>query len=125
MYQQPNKPMQPAGPKRPAADRQRRWSDLVTAFLDLKLHDATLVDVSVSWATQEVLAEVDACYVGGDGPPRMRLRWSGCSRVVIPHEAPWGRSVSINSHGYDGARFWIEMQSGETIEVWASQFDLV
>ena len=100
------------------AQRPNRWPDLVTTFPDLKLHDATLVGVSVSWATREVLAEID-------GQSRLRLRWSGCSRVVIPHEAPWGRSVSINSHGCDGSRFWIEMQSGDTIEVWASQFDLV
>ena len=94
----------------------------MTAFQNIDFHDATLLGVSVSWAALEVQVEVEPCYMESVGPPIIRLRWTGCSRVVIPQEAPWGQLVSINAHGCEGRRFWIEMQSGDSIEIWADGF---
>jgi hypothetical protein len=95
------------------------------SFPALRLHDATLVSVSVAWASRGVQAEVLLCQLAGEEGERvLRLRWTGCSRVAIPHEQPWGPSKSINSHGCEGRRFWIEMQSGDVIELWADGFSV-
>ncbi len=95
----------------------------MTQFEDLQLHDATLLAVSIAWPTQETHAEVMPAQPNTAVPRSLLLRWAGCSRVVFPQEAPWGRSVSINRHGRDGRRYWIEMQSGDLIEIWADDFD--
>lgn len=95
----------------------------MTSFADLELHDATLISVSMPWGTRSV--DVEFQPVGPGRGSILRLRAVGCTRVVIPHEAPWGGAASVNSHGLDGRRFWIEMQSGDTIEIWADRIDVV
>lgn len=95
----------------------------MTTFQDLELHDATLLSVSVSWATREAEVVLKPCTLTTGESSISKLRWTGCSLVVIPHEAPWGRSLSISSHGCEGRRFWIEMQSGDLIELWADGFE--
>jgi len=97
----------------------------VTSFLDLSLHDATLLGVSFSWAKREAVAEILLSEAASVGRPPLRARWFGCSRIVIPHEQPWGQSASINAHGFEGRRFWIEMQSGDLVEFWADGFEVV
>jgi hypothetical protein len=95
----------------------------VTSLADLDLHDATLISASLAWGSRSVDVDVQR-FDGGRGSI-LRLRAVGCSRVVIPHEAPWGPSASINSCGLDGRRFWIEMQSGDTIEIWADRIEVL
>lgn len=95
----------------------------MSVIADLDLHDATLIRVSMAWPTRSVDIEVQR--FGSEGGSILMLRAVGCSRVVIPHEAPWGLSASIHSNGLDGRRFWIEMQSGDTIEIWADRIKAV
>jgi hypothetical protein len=95
----------------------------MNTFADLDLHDATLISASMAWGTRSVDVEVQR--FGAERGSVLRLQAVGCSRALIPYEAPWGMSASINSHGLDGRRFWIEMQSGDTIEIWADRIEVV
>ena len=90
------------------------------AFAELPLHDATLQALQVTWATSEVVADLVPMQSGEWSGQRVRLTWSGCNRLSAPHESPWGSSDAVNTHGRDGRRFWLEMQSGDVVEVWAS-----
>jgi hypothetical protein len=96
----------------------------MNAFTGLPLHDATLLGIAVSWAAREATADIRWSQRPDGGEHVVRLRWTGCSRVVVPHEAPWGTSQSIQSHGWDGERFWLEMQSGDVIEIRAEGFSV-
>lgn len=89
------------------------------SLADIDLHDATLVALTTSWNGNAFVVEIHVRVAAAH--KALRLRAKGCSRVVIPHEAPWGPSVSINTHGVDGRRHWLELQSGDTIEVWADE----
>jgi hypothetical protein len=81
----------------------------------LPLHDATLKSVEVLWA--EARCRLFLELAAGSHV----LEFGGVTRVAIPREAPWGRSVSVNGVSVKGGVAAIEMQSGDTIEVSASE----
>jgi hypothetical protein len=87
---------------------------------NLDLHDATLVSVQVMWADGTCIVTVDhgrlsVCI----------LTFSGVSSVTVPRAQPWGRSRSINSAGQQNlGHYEIEMQSGDIIEIFASEVKL-
>jgi hypothetical protein len=82
----------------------------------LPLHDATLVSMKIDWANK-------VCTVGcatHTGPKR--LQFGGVQSIRVPMEDPWGPSVSIMRLVQEGDVFRIEMQSGDNIEVVATNF---
>src|SRR6266404_2436553 len=88
------------------------------------MHDWTLRSISVDWEA---------------GTATISLTWASLPAAVIAHgvqdlriprKLEWGHSVSVNStRGPDPIEdglfsFSIEMQSGDTVEVVASRFEL-
>lgn len=89
-----------------------------------QLHDATLKTITVSW--QDSLVRLE--FITSDGPNHVvSIAAIGVSKVIIPHEKPWGDSVSVNeirllqSPTKEGIQLEIEMQSGDTILIEAIQ----
>lgn len=83
--------------------------------LHADLHDATLQEVVCVWDGQ-------ASVLMRTARGQVRLTATGFTSVVVPREAPWGRSVSVNEvrlveSGSNHVRLEIEMQSGDTIAV--------
>jgi hypothetical protein len=89
--------------------------------LQSNLHDATLQEVVCMWDSQvSILMRTLHRQV--------RIKAIGFTALVVPREAPWGRSVSVNEvrlvkTGSNQVRLEIEMQSGDTITVAASQVE--
>ena len=81
----------------------------------LRLHDATLRSVEVLWA--EARCRLFLELAAGNHI----LEFRGVTRVEIPHEAAWGPSESVNGISVQGGVAAIEMQSGDTIKVSASE----
>jgi hypothetical protein len=80
-------------------------------------HDATLHSVSIDWRAQTCAVDV-SLTVGG----RVTVVWPNVTNVSVPHEAPWGKSVSINAVGSPKAgTYEVEMQSGDTIVICAGE----
>lgn len=88
-----------------------------------QLHDATLVGLEFNWSEAEArlllrVAQLPHTIVTGD---HVRL-------LEVPHEEPWGPSVSVNAvRGpavqEDGwHRLEIEMQTGDVIAIEARAF---
>jgi hypothetical protein len=85
------------------------------------LHDATLQEVLCVWEGQ-------ASIVLRTAHGQVRLTAIGFTTVVVPREAPWGHSVSVNDvrlveHGSNQVRLELEMQSGDTIAVVAQHVE--
>ncbi|MGA9869373.1 MAG: hypothetical protein WBQ75_23305 [Acetobacteraceae bacterium] len=87
-----------------------------------RLHDATLLAIEVNWASRS------ARITFRQHPNRkVHLTASGARSVVVPHDAPWGPSVSVNEVRQAGTpagdgSLEIEMQSGDVIRVDAEGF---
>lgn len=83
-----------------------------------EFHDASLLKISVDWASGEVnfILKVSSCTEGG-----VVIRVYGCAMIEIPRKMLWGESVSVNKiiieDCAEGYKFVIEMQSGDIIEV--------
>lgn len=80
------------------------------------LHDFTLKQVLVEWATAEVIFHLE----GPEGPETLVAK--GAQKLVLPHTEPWGPSAPINGVSSvpdrdDLILTRIEMQSGDVIEV--------
>lgn len=86
----------------------------------LNLHDGTLVSLSVNWADGACIAEVEHGTLGS-----CVLTFSTVSYLTLPRKQSWGRSVSINSFSMPSSgRYQIEMQSGDLIQIEASEMTL-
>ncbi len=89
------------------------------------MHDWVLVSVNFDW--KSAIVEVHLTKVGGES---VFIRARGVSRTTIPHREEWGPSIYVNrttgpSRTEDGQmKFEIEMQSGDTIEIVASDFEI-
>jgi hypothetical protein len=85
---------------------------------EMPLHDATLKSVEVLW--REAQCRLSLRLSSGDH----LLTFSGVTLVTVPRKNEWGRSVSINSaQGLNGVAS-IEMQSGDIIEIAATEVTL-
>jgi hypothetical protein len=91
------------------------------------LHDATLVSLSVEWATNTLRIDL---RTGDCVSPRRTLIVRGLRKLTCEHEQPWGPSNSVNEvrgptevvHG-GSMRLEIELQSGDSIVVEAESFE--
>ncbi len=85
----------------------------------IDLHDATLVSISLDWAT----GSTTIVFRPGQIPPgEVSLHAEGTRLLRLDRATPWGMSVSVNQvrgpePASGGERVEIEMQSGDTIEV--------
>jgi hypothetical protein len=77
----------------------------------LPLHDASLESVEVLWA--EARCRLVLSLHSG----KHLLEFRGVTRTTIPHEKPWGPSISINEASFKDGVTSIEMQTGDTIEI--------
>jgi hypothetical protein len=93
-------------------------------FEDLPLHDAILEGISIQWDRSRCILTVAAFVTRGEPAQPCVLTFDRISRVVVPHEEPWGRSGHIYGQrsGADGM-YVIEMQSGDEIQITAGSFD--
>ncbi|MET0856889.1 MAG: hypothetical protein ABWY27_09075 [Telluria sp.] len=87
---------------------------------NLDLHDATLVSVQIIWADGTCIVKVEHSRLSD-----CILTFSGVSSVTVPRTHPWGPSRSINSARQQSlGHYEIEMQSGDVIEIFASEVEL-
>jgi hypothetical protein len=81
------------------------------------LHDATLVNLEVDWASGDLRFKFRPSMMGS---PTICLVAHGLTLLRCPREYPWGRSVSVNTaraEKADGEMLLsVEMQSGDVIE---------
>jgi hypothetical protein len=89
----------------------------------IKLHDMSLLRISLEWKAGLCTLEIDGPVV----PDALgaRLRWSGVTAIEIPRKFPWGPSISIlEARGPLDGRYEIIVQSGDTIVVRATGCEL-
>lgn len=90
-----------------------------------RLHDATLLSVTLNWESGYLMMSLRTGQHG-----EVVLTGAGISYLEVPHRSPWGSSVSINEvRGPDQdpagcQRVEIEMQSGDVIVLEGAQFQL-
>ena len=85
---------------------------------DLKLHDATLKSITFEWREALCILELRTSE-----EPHCKLIFSAVTHIAVPRNQPWGPSVSINEfREKQPGSFEIELQSGDVIEVKASNF---
>lgn len=90
------------------------------------LHDATLVAVTLSWASGEIHVRVRLSEEAARGA---EIHVTGSTQLRCPRQQPWGPSVSINqvrllSLQGGRKRLEIEVQSGDVIEIEGSAVEL-
>ncbi|WP_234265645.1 hypothetical protein [Hydrogenophaga sp. NFH-34] len=89
-------------------------------FSDLALHDATLEQVVLSWASGQCTFRL--VLVGGE---RHELTFFGVSNLHAPRQFPWGPSVSVNSvHSNGNGAYEVELQSGDVMAIEAESWKL-
>jgi hypothetical protein len=93
-----------------------------------RLHDAVLHSIVIDWraGTVEIVLTVS-----GSSHGRLSLRAEGLTALSCPRAHPWGGSVHVNGATIvpgdpDGARLLaIEMQSGDVVQIRASDFHVI
>jgi hypothetical protein len=87
-------------------------------FTSLPLHDAFLAAIDISW--EAARCEVRLRPVG---LPAHCLVFEGFTNIALPRHQSWGPSSSVNSlvQPREGL-FEIELQSGDTIQIEASDW---
>lgn len=93
-------------------------------FATLPLHDATLTEFRLDWSQHVCVASVLAFVQAGQPALPRQVVWHGVTEASVPHRAPWGESVFINTVRVEaGSVFVVEMQSGEEIRIVAERFE--
>jgi hypothetical protein len=86
------------------------------------LHDATLTEICVDWASGDFVAK----FIVGYERKEVRINGIGLKSFVFSRQFRWGRSVSVNNAQIksqnDGDMLNIEMQSGDEIACNADKF---
>lgn len=93
-----------------------------TSYEGLSLHDAVLRSIEVDWDKKRCVFHLAAFVTPGCGATPHVLAFEGVTFLSVPHEEPWGSSSFVNSVSNEGANFKIEMQSGDVIELTATNF---
>jgi hypothetical protein len=101
-------------------------SDLGPALPNL--HDAILESIEIDWEGATAILRLGLV---GDPPPKLALVCSGLREAHIPHDEPWGPSVSVNAAEYaEGSDegdliLRLEMQSGDEIKLRAASLAII
>lgn len=87
-------------------------------FTNLNLHDSTLHVVRYEWSKKTLELSIQTSSVDSQSI----LTFSGCKRVNFTQTESWGPSSSINSTSYSNGVYFVELQSGDIIEIEANSF---
>ena len=87
----------------------------------LPLHDATVESIDVAWAKVQCVLRLRAVTKPNTYAEPCILEFRGLKHLRLSKEQPWGPSVSINGATFTNGAISIEMQSGDTIEIIASE----
>ena len=94
-------------------------------FSELPLHDAILHSITVSWKSRECVLELEVFFDRTVNARPARLIFTGLTAADLPHKAPWGDSIFVNTCSTEPpGRYLIEMQSGDVLSFEASDFAL-
>lgn len=94
-------------------------------FSCLPLHDALLESITLLWKQKICRLHLEAFAVPGKSASPHLLEFQGVELVNAPLNDSWGPSYSVNSATHTSGKFFIEMQSGDIIEVRAATFTFV
>lgn len=83
----------------------------------LPLHDSKLLSVEVLWS--EARCRIRLLLPSG----KHLLEFANVSMIRISQKTPRGSSISVNGASETGGVIAIEMQSGDTIEIAATEWD--
>jgi hypothetical protein len=89
----------------------------------LPLHDALLESSNLSWQTALCTLQINVFLQRGGNAKPCKLRFSGLTQLHVPKQQPWGPSVSINGAKFENGSVQIEMQSGDTISIVATEME--
>lgn len=94
-------------------------------FDEAYLHYAVLKDIRIDWQRRTCEIFVSVFLDVGKAAVPCVLRGRAVRSIAIPHYAPWGDSVFINSQSRSAeGRYLIEVQSGDVVEIDADALDL-
>ena len=91
------------------------------------LHDATLKTITVLWEESTAVLEL---VTSSEPYGLTSIRANGLLKLIVPHEIPWGISVSVNEANIQQfpekktSILELEMQSGDIIRVEAAHISL-
>jgi len=86
-------------------------------FEKLSLHDATLLEIRCEWKASQCLFSLSTSHGNSE------LVFEGVTDISIPHNNPWGPSVSVNeTRKLPESAYEIEMQSGDLIRITAKSW---
>jgi hypothetical protein len=94
-------------------------------FSSLPLHDAMLQSIELLWEKKLCRFRLHAFVQKGKLASPYLLEFQDVTALKVPHEELWGSSFYVNSASYLSGNFYIEMQSGDTIEIIARSFTFV
>ncbi|WP_158704626.1 hypothetical protein [Ectopseudomonas mendocina] len=80
-------------------------------------HDSSLIKVEVSWAESICRLYIRIAQTNAPESAIRVVEFTDLKEAVIPHNNPWGSSVSVNSATKTSELYNIEMQSGDTIGI--------
>lgn len=91
-------------------------------FDALPLHDAVLRSIEVDWEKKRCVLRLSAFVTPNREAAPHALAFEGVTLLTVPHDEPWGQSSFVNSACTVADGFRIEMQSGDVIELRATNF---
>ncbi len=89
---------------------------------ELPLHDAIVQEILINWPEKRVVLKLKAFLDRSRNAVSCELIFGGVTKAIVPHEAPWGESSCINEARSDGAFYKIEMQTGDIVQIEASDY---
>jgi hypothetical protein len=103
----------------------RTESSTAEQFRALPLHDALLHELHLDWSARTCRMHLEVFVDLRETAVPRQLVFRSVTDVSIPHHAPWGQSIHINSSGFEPPDvFTLEMQSGDEIRIRAESFEL-
>ena len=91
------------------------------------LHDAAVGSLILDVESRVCRLHLDVFFEPGERARLAQVEWEGVTRLLFPHEAPWGRSVHVyvNRQWREGERLYvIELQTGDEVRVTAGSVAL-
>jgi hypothetical protein len=95
------------------------------SFASWNLHDGELQSIQIDWEKRLCRLMLSAFLDQGRDAVECTIVFDRVADIQIPHRAPWGESVFINSQHVSGNEtFVVEMQSGDEIRISADSATL-
>lgn len=94
-------------------------------FNKLKLHDSSIDKIEYEFDRGELVLTGKIWCSSVSSIKAYGLVFKQVSNVSIPNVQPWGKSNLVNSQVYSNGVYSIELQSGDTIVICASNFESI